>query len=233
MTAHGGSAPRPLVLVAASGLAREVLALVRRHGPHDVVGVVDDAPATHGGDLDGVPVIGGLDALASWPGADVVVCVGSGSARAALVERLERSGVTGSRHATVVHPSVEVPKGCSVGAGSVLLAGVVLTSEVSLGRHVVVMPNVTLTHDDRVDDFATLAAGVSLGGGVVVGPRAYLGMNACVRQRVRVGADATLGMGAALLTDLPDGETWAGVPARPLTRTPATAPGHDEGTVHP
>ncbi|GAA2723965.1 acetyltransferase [Cellulomonas aerilata] len=233
MTACGASAPRPLVLVGASGLAREVLAVVRRHGPHGVVGVVDDAPATHGGDVDGVPVLGGLDALESWPDAGVVVCVGRGADRAALVDRLERRGVTGRRYATVLHPSVEVPPGCTVDAGSVLLAGVVLTSDVSVGRHVVVMPNVTLTHDDRVRDFATLAAGVSLGGGVEVGPRAYLGMNASVRERVRVGADATLGMGAALLTDLPDGETWAGVPARPLGRAHAAAAAAHERTVHP
>jgi acetyltransferase-like isoleucine patch superfamily enzyme len=80
------------------------------------------------------------------------------------------------------------------------------------------MPHVTLTHDDEVRDAATLAAGATLGGGVRVGPRAYLGMRSAVRERVRVGAGATLGMGAVLLTDLPDDETWAGVPARPLHR---------------
>jgi acetyltransferase-like isoleucine patch superfamily enzyme len=44
-------------------------------------------------------------------------------------------------------------------------------------------------------------------------------MNASVREGVSLGTDAVLGMGAALLTDLPDGETWAGVPARRLRRT--------------
>ena len=57
---------------------------------------------------------------------------------------------------------------------------------------------------------------MALGGGVVVGEAAYLGMNASVRENVRVGAGATLGMGAALLVDQPDGVTCAGVPARPL-----------------
>jgi acyl-[acyl carrier protein]--UDP-N-acetylglucosamine O-acyltransferase len=82
------------------------------------------------------------------------------------------------------------------------------------------MPNVTVTHDDVVGDYATLCAGVSLAGGVRVGEAAYLGANASVRQHLRVGDDSTLGMGASLLSDLPDGETWAGVPARRLDRSP-------------
>ena len=57
---------------------------------------------------------------------------------------------------------------------------------------------------------------MALGGGVVVGRTAYLGMNASVRENVRVGEGATLGMGGALLVDQPDGETWVGVPAGPL-----------------
>lgn len=216
---------RPLVLVGASGLAREVLAVTREHGPHTVVGVLDDDPDRHGLLLDGVPVLGGLDALAVWPDADVLVAVGHGTGRAAVVGRLRSAGLGDDRWASVVHPSAVVPRGCAVGPGSVLLAGVVLTADVRVGAHVVLMPHVTLTHDDRVADFATLAAGVALGGGVVVAERAYLGMNASVRPGVRVGAASTLGMGAALLTDLPDGETWAGVPARRLR---AAAPGAEE-----
>ncbi|WP_454048563.1 NeuD/PglB/VioB family sugar acetyltransferase [Cellulomonas sp. Marseille-Q8402] len=227
------TARRPLVLVGASGLAREVLAVVRAHGPHEAVGVLDDDPATHGRAVGGVPVLGGLDAVGSWPGADVLVCVGRGAARQVLVGRLRALGVGDDRWATVAHPSVEVPPDCEVGPGSVLLAGVVLTTAVTVGAHVVLMPHVTLTHDDRVGDHATLAAGVALGGGVVVGPRAYLGMRSSVRERVRVGADATLGMGAVLLTDLPAGETWAGVPARrlPGTGVVPAPPVSDERTV--
>lgn len=208
----------PLVLVAASGLAREVLAMVRRDGGHEVVGFLDDDASRHGTMVDGVPVLGGIDAVTSIPDAELLVCAGRGTARERIVGRLEAKGVLPHRYATVLHPAVEVPDGCEVGAGSILLAGTVMTTAVTLGEHVVVMPNVTLTHDCVVRDFATLCAGVSLGGAVVVGRGAYVGMNASVRENVRIGAGATLGMGAVLLTQAPSGSTWAGVPARPVER---------------
>jgi acetyltransferase-like isoleucine patch superfamily enzyme len=116
----------------------------------------------------------------------------------------------------MIHPSIEIPRGCSVGPGSIVLAGVVMTANVQVGSHVVAMPHVTLTHDDVVEDFVTLCAGVTLGGGVRLRNGAYLGMNASVRPGVTVGRDATLGMGAALVEDLPDRETWVGVPAHRL-----------------
>jgi sugar O-acyltransferase (sialic acid O-acetyltransferase NeuD family) len=232
----------PLVLVTASGLAREALAVIRTHGLFDVVGIVDDDEALHGTSVDGVPVLGPLEALAGRRDAQVLVCAGKGRAREAIVDRLDALGVGPTRYATLVHPGVEVPDGCAVGDGSIVLAGVVLTTAVTLGVHVVVMPNVTLTHDCVVQDFGTLCAGVALGGGVVVGRGAYVGMNAGVREHRRVGAYATVGMGAVLLRDAPDGETWAGVPARPRGtdnvrarhRVPADAAGaptDDEGAV--
>ncbi|WP_159806034.1 NeuD/PglB/VioB family sugar acetyltransferase [Cellulomonas citrea] len=207
----------PLLLVAASGLAREVLALLREQGEREVLGFLDDDPGLVGRDVDGLPVLGGIDDVARWPAAELVVCAGRGSARRSVVERLTRAGVTPERYATVVHPGVSTAGATRIGRGTILLAGVVLTTAVEIGDHVVVMPHVTLTHDDVVQDYATLCAGVALGGWVRVGPGAYLGMSSAVRERVSVGAGATLGMGSALLEDLPAGQVWVGTPARPIT----------------
>jgi sugar O-acyltransferase (sialic acid O-acetyltransferase NeuD family) len=204
-----------LVLVAASGLALETAESARAAGLA-VAGCVDDDESLWGTRLRGwLPVLGGLDSLASQGDSPVVVCAGKGAVRERIVRRLAAAGVGPERYTTVVHPSVEVPQSCTVGPGSIVLAGCVLTAQAAIGAHAVLMPHVTVTHDDVVEDFATLCAGVTLGGHVRVGRAAYLGMSSSVRERVVVGEESVLGMGGVLVRDLPAGETWTGVPARP------------------
>lgn len=207
---------QPLVLVAASGLAREVMASVRIGGRFDVLGVLDDDPRRFGAAVGSVTVIGGIADAVDHDDAQFVVCAGRGAVREQIVRRLADRGIGADRYATVVDPTAVVPSGCTVGAGSILLSHVSLTADVSVGQHTVVMPQVVLTHDNRIDDYATICAGVALGGGVRVGRAAYLGMNASVRQDVCIGERTTLGMGSVLLRDLPPGRTWAGVPAKDL-----------------
>lgn len=209
---------KALILVAASGLARETAESARLAG-WDVVGCLDDDETKHGTEvMPGLPVLGGVDSIGRFPDVAPVVCAGKGAVREALVMRLAKLGVPTDGHAIVVDPSVVVPPTCSVGAGSILLAGVTLTASVTVGRHVVCMPRVVLTHDVVIEDFATLCAGVVLGGSVTVGRRAYLGMASSVREQVSVGSDSVLGMGAVAVTDLAPGQTAVGVPAVPFAR---------------
>ncbi|WP_345801187.1 acetyltransferase [Microbacterium sp. AZCO] len=202
---------RGVLLLGASGLAREVIAA----DPSGIVGIADDDETLHGRAMGGVPILGGIADISRRPH-DLLVCVGGGSGRRAIVRRLLAWGLPPTRFATFVAPTVRVGRSSSIGAGSILLDGVVVTADASIGRHVVMMPHCTITHDDVIADYATLAAGVSLGGGVHIGQAAYLGMNASVRQHITVGAEATVGMGAAVVGDIPEGQIWAGVPAQPL-----------------
>ncbi|MGO4680977.1 NeuD/PglB/VioB family sugar acetyltransferase [Microbacterium sp. 2MCAF23] len=200
-----------LLLIGASGLAREVIAA----GIAGVVGILDDDPARHGTEIAGVPVLGPVQ-LAAVRSDQLLVCVGPGEGRRSIVDRLAQAGVRDERYGIFAARSARIGRSSEVGAGSILLDSVVATADAVIGRHVVVMPNSTITHDDVLDDFVTLAAGVSLGGGVHIREGAYLGMNASVRQGLTVGVDAVIGMGAAVIADVPDRRMWAGVPAREL-----------------
>jgi sugar O-acyltransferase (sialic acid O-acetyltransferase NeuD family) len=217
---------RDLVIVGAGGFARETaqaVAAVNARGAADgwgpvwrLLGFLDDDPLLTGRVLDGVTVLGGTDLLSAFADAWVVVCVGNPRnyfSRAAIVRRL---GLPEERYAVVVHPSAQLSPSSSVGPGSVILAQCALTASVSVGAHVAVMPQTVLTHDTVVSDFATLASGVRLGGGAFAGTGAYLGAGALIRERVRIGAWSTVGMGSVVLRDVPGGQVWAGNPARHL-----------------
>ncbi|HLZ37942.1 MAG TPA: acetyltransferase [Mycobacteriales bacterium] len=208
----------PLLLVGCGGFARETACAV--HAVNSVaptfrlLGFLDDAPNRQGTVVDGLPVLGPVEAALAHPEARLVVCTGSPrdySSRRRIVSRL---GLPPDAYATVVHPAASLAAGATLGPGTVLLAGVVVTAPVAVGAHVAVMPHVVLTHDDEVGDDVTFGAGVRLGGGTVAGNGCYVGSGALVREGVRIGAGALVGMGAVVLRDVPPREVWAGVPAR-------------------
>ncbi|MFD6231229.1 NeuD/PglB/VioB family sugar acetyltransferase [Streptomyces sp. NPDC060232] len=222
-----------LLIVGAGGFARETAQAVRDVAAADVAhgrpprwrpaGHLDDDPALHGREVDGVPVLGGCELVHGLPAARVVVCVGSPRDYAVRARLVRRLGLPVERYATVVHPTAAVSASSVLGAGSVLLAHCVLTASVRVGSHVAVMPQAVLTHDDTVEDFATLASGVRLGGGVRVGRGAYVGAGALVREYAAIGDWSLTGMGSTVLADVPAGEVWAGSPARLLRPAGAAA----------
>jgi sugar O-acyltransferase (sialic acid O-acetyltransferase NeuD family) len=219
----GGAADTPLVIVGAGGFAREAAQAVRATQAADraagraerwrLLGHLDDDPALHGTEVDGVPVLGGCELVPRLPRAQVLVCVGSPRDYAVRARLVRRLALPEERYGTLVHPTAAVSGSSSVGPGSVLLAHCVLTAAVRVGAHVAVMPHAVLTHDDVVEDFATVASGVRLGGGARLERGAYVGSGALVREHTTVGAWSLIGMGSVVLVEVPPGEVWVGSPA--------------------
>lgn len=211
----------PLVLVGAGGFAREaveVVAAINAVAPTwDLRGFADDDTRRHGECVKGLPVLGSPAAVSTeLPQARLLVCCGSPRDWAVRRRLVERLGVEDARYAVLVHPGAHVAPSVEVGSGSVVLASAVATADASVGRHVIVMPHVVITHDDEVGAFSTLAARAALAGGVVLEEEVYLGAGALVGEGVRVGRRSLVGMGAVVRHDVPAGEVWVGNPARKL-----------------
>ncbi|MEN3362124.1 MAG: hypothetical protein V7637_6106 [Mycobacteriales bacterium] len=216
---------RPMLLVGAGGLARETLAAIRSGGApaYRPLGILDDDPARHGSEVDGLRVLGPIDAAHDHPDAAVLLCTGSARDPASRLRLARRLALPDDRYGTVVHPAASLAPGTVLGPGCIVLAGCVVTAPQPVGRHVVAMPQVLLTHDDEVGDYVTMAGRVALAGTVRVGEGAYLGAGALVREGLTVGAWSVVGMGAVVLAAVPPGEVWVGAPARRL-RAAATEP---------
>lgn len=214
-----------LVVVGAGGFGRETIEIVRAlQASGDritLVGVCDDDPALRGASVLGIPVLGPVTTAAEHD-AHIVVTIGHPGDFGIRRRIVELLGFQAERYATLVHPASVVPDSAELGRGTVVHAGVVMTAEIGVGDHVVVMPGVVLTHDDRVGDYATLAAGAMLAGGVTIGEGAYVGGGALIREHLTVGSSSLVGMGSVVTRDVPQGEVWAGVPARKIRTAAGT-----------
>jgi sugar O-acyltransferase (sialic acid O-acetyltransferase NeuD family) len=127
----------------------------------------------------------------------------------------------GARLVTLVHPAATVSRFASVGIGSVVMAGAVLNVDAALGEAGIANTGATIDHDNRLGEGVHISPGVHLAGGVSVGDLSWLGIGAVVRQGIRIGHGVTVGAGAVVVSDVPDGLTVTGVPARPHPPSPS------------
>jgi acetyltransferase EpsM len=92
----------------------------------------------------------------------------------------------------------------------------VLTTQVEIGSHVVIGAGAIVSHDCRVESFATLAPGSLLAGNVTVESGAELGVGATVLPGRNIGRGALVGAKSAVVQDIAPNVVAAGVPARPM-----------------
>lgn len=205
---------RDLLIIGAGGYGREVCQVVEDLDPAwKVLGFLDDREELHGGTVRDLPVLGGIDRVADHPGAAVVVAVGSPAGRRAVAERL--TGLPDERLPVLVHPRAWIGNRVEVGAGTVVLAGAAVSTDITIGRFACLNKNCIVGHDAVLGDFTTISPGASVSGFVTLGEGCDIGANSVVVQGHSVGAGTIVGAGAVVTADLPAGVTAVGVPARP------------------
>jgi sugar O-acyltransferase (sialic acid O-acetyltransferase NeuD family) len=208
---------KKIVIVSAGGLGREVLATVRAcnavQNEWNVLGFLDADPSLAGREVGGVPILGGDEWCRTNNNASVrfICAIGSPNARSKTVGNLLAMNC---QFASIVHPSVRVPESVQVGVGTVIMAGTQFTTDATLGSHVVVYLNCSITHDVSIGDFCLIPSGCNLSGGSILETGVELGTGVNILPRRRIGAWSTIGAGSTVIDDIPARCTAVGTPCR-------------------
>lgn len=208
---------KDICIVGAGGFGREVLWLIQRINERKkcfhILGFVDDhTPA--GTECDGYPVLGSCEELFNMQEVWVVVAVGAAKIRRQIVERL--SVAENIRFATLVDPSVMLSDRVTIGEGTIICAGTILTVDIQIGKHVILNLDCTVGHDAVLGDFTTVYPSANISGCVTIGACTELGTGMQIIQGKTIGEESIIGAGTVVIRDIPAGSKAVGNPARIL-----------------
>jgi sugar O-acyltransferase (sialic acid O-acetyltransferase NeuD family) len=150
-----------------------------------------------------------LSQLARYNG--MIVAIGDNTIR---YKKLQELKDIGAPLVTLVHPGATVSQYTVMGAGSVVMAGVVVNVGATIGDGAILNTGCCVDHDCILGDSVHISVGARLAGKVCVGDKSWVGIGASVRQGINIGSNVIVGAGAAVVSHLPNDVTAVGVPAR-------------------
>jgi sugar O-acyltransferase (sialic acid O-acetyltransferase NeuD family) len=207
-----------IVIIGASGHGRVVLDVLEQEGRREIIGFIDARRPAGETEL-GYPLLGSEEALptlmASGTIDGFIVAIGDNWVREQVVNKVEAM-VPGLTLVSAVHPAATLGRDVTIGAGSVLMAGVCVNPSSEVGRGCILNTRSSLDHDSTMGDFSSLAPGVTTGGNCAVGEGAAIGIGATLIHGVTVGEHTVIGAGSTVVRDAPAFVVAYGSPAGPV-----------------
>jgi sugar O-acyltransferase (sialic acid O-acetyltransferase NeuD family) len=204
-----------LIIIGAGGFGREVLNWARdvatKSSQWRVFGFLDnnrDALAGYHVDCE---ILGDPDSFQPQL-SDLFVCaIANPVTRLNVCRKISEKG---GQFTTLIHPLAILGSRCTIGPGSIVCPYTVLTTNVTLGSHVILNTHCCIGHDAILGDGCTLSPNGAVGGNAVLGVGVFMGMHSAVLQRVHVGDRAVIGAGSVAFRKVAAGTTVVGVPAK-------------------
>lgn len=209
---------KTICIIGARGFGRECVGNFRLwNGFSDqyvIKGFLDDKTDALAGYEGYPPIIGTVEGYKA-EASDVFVCaLGVVKWRKKYIEIISNHG---GAFETIISPKATVHASARLGVGDLILDHAIISSDVSLGDHVLCHPNVALGHDTAVEDHVVFEAFSFTGGFAKIGNGATLHTRSTILPHKKVGAGATVGAGSTVISNVKEGKTVFGVPAMDIS----------------
>lgn len=205
-----------LAIYGAGGFGREMALMVEQMNADkkswNVIGFFDDGKRA-GETIDGLRVLGGIDDLNRWKSRlAVVVAMADPLIRRDVVARMQHDQID---FPVMIHPrSLAGSPENKYGRGTMITAGCILTTGITLGEFVIVNLSSTIGHDVKIGNYTSVMPGCNISGGVTIGEATLIGTGVQVLQYLSIGNDCKIGAGAVVTKPVGDQQTCVGIPAK-------------------
>lgn len=144
---------------------------------------------------------------------EVVIAIGNNEIRQKIV-----NNNLNFKYFSLIHPNANVSKRVLLEEGTVIMAGVTVNVDASIGKHCIINTNASVDHDCVIGDFVHISPNAALAGNVRVGEGTHIGIGAVIIQGIKIGRWCTIGAGAVIIRDIQDGSTVVGNPGRIINK---------------
>tara|TARA_R110000772_G_scaffold72280_2_gene157712 strand:- start:482 stop:1072 length:591 start_codon:yes stop_codon:yes gene_type:complete len=191
-------------LIGAGGFAREIKAHI---GDHTMKCFVDDKYWVENNEY--------IYPLSSFNPKEykVIVAIGDPRDRYNMVQRLPKE----TKYFIFIHPSSQMlGNDTSVGEGSIICAGCILTTNIKIGKHAHLNLQTTIGHDCRIGDYFTTAPGVKVSGNCKIYDCVYIGTNASIKEKISIHSLVTIGLNAGVTNHIEESGVYVGTPTKKI-----------------
>src|SRR5665647_1178010 len=208
-----------IAIYGAGGFGREVKMLIdqinNQKPVYNFIGFFDDGEEK-GKLINGFPVLGSVNDLNEWSAGslNIVYAIGNPVVKKEVVEKIKVSNV---KYPVLIHPNVLIGMDeVSIGEGSIICAGTIITVNIKIGKHVILNLSCTVGHDTAIGDYSSFMPSVNNSGEVNIHEAVYVGTGAKIINQLEIGENTIIGAGAVVSKSLPANCTAVGVPAKPI-----------------
>ena len=207
---------KKIVLFGAGGLGREIASTIeainRIEKKYDFLGfIVEGKYYKPDSFADGYPILGDENWLLSHKDVYCTCTIADVNAKKRIQEYFEEKGIN---FETIISPLAKVNHHSYIGSGCVIYPHVLISTNVKLGKGVLLNSYVTIGHDATIGDYSNVMPTTGISGNVHIGEQVNIGGHAFIVPKKKIGDKAVVAAGSIVFSNVKAGTTVLGNPAK-------------------